>query len=104
MAVKRPASISLKTLASAVEKAASLVAGQSSSSLTAGLHISPTIIGKVARPKDFAEAPKIATSLTKSLTASGGPLASARAAQPATLIRGGVIICGFIAPELQLRE
>jgi len=105
MAVKRAASISLKNFSAAVERAAQLVAQKNQAQLTQGLHISPTIIGKVARPPDLAQAQKLASDLTNSLTRSGGPLAAAKAtAEPAVLIRGGVIICGFIAPQLELRE
>ena len=103
MAVKRAPSISLKNFSAAVEKASQLLAEKNQ--LTQGLHISPTIIGKVARPKDFAQAEKLASDLTNSLTHGGGPLAALHApAEPAVLIRGGVIICGFIAPEVEFRE
>ena len=105
MAVKRAASISLKNLSAAVEKAAQVVAEKNQTTFASGLHIGPTISGKVARPKDFAQAEKLASDLTNSLTHTGGPFAAAGAAlEPAVLIRGGVIICGFIAPELELHE
>jgi hypothetical protein len=106
MAAKRATTISLKELSAAVEKAAKQAGEKNQAQFASGIRIGPTISGKVARPKDLAQAERIATDLTRSLTGGGGALAAAGAAvEPAVLIHGGVIICGFIAPEgLQFEE
>ena len=106
MATKRAVSISLKNLSAAVEKAAKVVAEKNKTQFAPGFELRPTISGKVARPKDLAQAQKLATDLTKSLGGRGGPLAAVRGSlEPAVLIHGGVVICGFISPEgIQFRE
>jgi hypothetical protein len=106
MATKRAASISIKDFSAAVEKAARTVAEKNKTQFASGFALRPTISGKVARPKDLAQAQKLATDLTRSLSGGGGPLAGVKnSVEPAVLIHGGEIICGFIAPEgIQFRE
>jgi hypothetical protein len=105
MAAKRATTISLKELSAAVEKAAKQVGEKNQAQFASGIRIGPTISGKVARPKDLAQAERIATDLTRSLTGGGAVAAAGAAVEPAVLIHGGVIICGFIAPEgLQFEE
>jgi hypothetical protein len=106
MATKRAATISVKQLSAAVEKAAKAVAEKNKAQFASGVRIGPTISGKVARPTNMAQAQKLATDLTRSLSGKGGALAAAKSAvEPAVLIRGGEIICGFISPEgIQFRE
>src|SRR5215470_6685500 len=101
----RPASISIKNFSAAVDAAAKLAAEKNQTQLAQGLHIGPIITGKVARPKDLGQAQTLAADLTSNLTRAGAPLAGAGAGiEPAVLIRGGIIICGFIAPELEFHE
>jgi hypothetical protein len=105
MAAKRPATISIKNLSAAVEKAAKHASEKNQAQFGAGIHIGPIITGKVARPQDFAQAEKLASDLTAHVAGTEGALAAAQGSlEPAVLLRGGVIICGFIAPEVEFVE
>lgn len=105
MAAKRPASISIKNLSAAVEKAARLAAEKNHAQFAAGIHIGPIITGKVARPQDFAHAEQLASDLATHVASGDGALAAIRGSlEPAVLVRGGLIICGFISPEVEFVE
>ena len=95
MDLKRPATISLKNLSSAVEQAAKTATEKNQAQFSPGLHIGPTILGKIIRPpvKEFAQAEKLAAEITQHVSAGGGPLAASHGQlQPAVLATGGHII------------
>jgi hypothetical protein len=93
---KRPATISIKNLAAAVERAGKAVAEKNKVQFASGFIMRPTISGRQIRPvTEIAHAEKVASALTQEVAGSVG-LAGA---EPAVLIAGGHIICGFISPE-----
>jgi|SRR5579864_127851 len=99
---KRPATISVKQLAAAVESAVNVVAAKNKVQFASGLHIGPTISGKTVRGiTEIAQAQNVATSLTQHLASGKGAAAlGLSGAEPAVLIREGIVLCGFIAPEV----
>lgn len=93
---KRPATISIKNLAAAAERAGKAVAEKNKVQFASGFIMRPTISGRQIRAvTDIAHAEKVASALTHELAASAG-LAGA---EPAVLITGGHIICRFLPPE-----
>ena len=102
MSSKRPATISAKQLSAAVESAVNVVAAKNKVQFASGLHIGPIISGKTVRGlTEISQAQNVANALTQQL-ASGkeaAALGGAGALEPAVLIREGIILCGFIAPE-----
>jgi len=105
MTSKRPATISIKQLSAAVEHAVKTVAEKNKVQFASGLHVGPTISGKTVRGvKEIAQAESIANQLTHAFSGGGragvtASLARARL-EPAVLVRDGLILCGFIAPEV----
>ncbi|HET9365780.1 MAG TPA: hypothetical protein VFP71_12290 [Candidatus Angelobacter sp.] len=100
--MKRPASVSIKQLSSAVEKAVSAVKQQQGLQLGQGLHFGPIIMGIILQPAQLPaeKLEKIAADLTGHLK----PALGGATLEPGVLIANGRIICGFIAPELELSE
>ena len=102
---KRPATISVKELSAAVDHAVKVVSEKNKVQFASGLHIGPTISGKTVRGiKEIAQAEAVASQLTHEISGGGkkggsGSLAGAPL-EPAVLLREGLIICGFIAPEI----
>jgi hypothetical protein len=93
---KRPATISVKSLSAAVERAVKVVQQKNNVQFSAGLLIGPTIAGKQLRDvTEIAQAEQAAASLTQELNA----VAGLSGAEPGVLVRGGIVLCGFIAPE-----
>jgi hypothetical protein len=98
---KRLATISIKNLSAAVDRAVKVVAEKNKVQFASGLRIGPTISGKTVRGiTEIAQAEQVAGALTRELSAGKDAAASGLAgAEPAVLIREGIILCGFIAPE-----
>jgi hypothetical protein len=93
---KRPATISVKNLSTAVERAVSVVQQKNKVQFASGLLIGPTIAGKQLKAvTEIAQAEQVAASLTQELSG----VAGLSGAESAVLVRGGVVLCGFIAPE-----
>lgn len=104
-----PKSITVKDLSAAVNHAVKLVAEKNKVQFTPEFHIGPGLImGKMPVQKftEIAQAEKFASEIAGHMKAAGGALAGVAAnLEPTVLIRGGHIICGFIAPEaLSLEE
>lgn len=98
---KRPATVSIKHFAAAVDRAVKVVEQKNKVQFAAGLHIGPTISGRQIRAvTEIAQAEKVAGAMTQEVAS----VAGLAGAEPAVLIRGGVIICGFIAPEVVFEE
>lgn len=98
---KRPAAVSIKNFAAAVERAVKMVEQKNKVQFASGLHISPTISGRQIRAvTEIAQAERVAGAMTQEVAT----VAGLAGAEPAVLIRGGVIICGFIAPEVVFEE
>lgn len=100
----RPATIGIKDLSSAVTKAVAAVAAKQKIQLEHQLHIGPIITGIILRPQDLNHAEAVAAELTSQLKSAGGAALGAAALEPAVLIAGGRITCGFIAPEIAIHE
>jgi phosphatidylserine decarboxylase len=93
---KRPATISVKNLSAAVERAVTVVQQKNNVQFASGLLIAPTIAGKqLNNVTEIAQAEQAAASLTQELSA----VAGVSGAESAVLVRGGIVLCGFIAPE-----
>ena len=93
---KRPASISVKNLSAAVERAVKVVEQKNKAQFASGLFLGPIIAGKqLAAVTEIAQAERVADALTQELAGQPG----LSGAESAVLIRNGIIICGFIAPE-----
>ena len=99
-AVQRPATISIKNLSSAVQTAVKAVGDRQKIEIDHQLHVSPIIMGLILRPQDKQHAEEVAARITDQMGASHG----AGKLEPAVLIKGGVITCGFIAPDVVLSE
>lgn len=98
----RPATISAKQLAAAVESAVHVVAAKNKIQFASGLHVGPILTGKTVRGiTEISQAQNVANALTHELSAGkeAAALGGAGALEPAVLIREGIILCGFIAPE-----
>lgn len=101
MTNKRPATISVKNLSAAVDRAVKAVEQKNKVQFASGLRLGPIISGRQVRGvTEIAQAEKIAGALTQELAASPELAGS----ESAVLIRNGVIICGFIAPEVAILE
>jgi hypothetical protein len=94
-----PATIGIKDVSAAVHKA---VTGLKLP--PAPFHVGPIIMGIIFRPQDLPQAEKVAAEITNQVkTAHGAALAGATL-EPSVLIRGGIVTCGFIAPEVNIVE
>jgi len=99
----KPVTIGVKDVSAAVHKAVAAL------KLPAGtppprFHFGPIIMGIILRPQDLPHAETVAAEVTKQVqTAAGARLAGA-SLEPSVLIRGGIVTCGFIAPEVMLEE
>ncbi len=97
-ALRRPATIAIKDLSSAVQQAVKAVGANQKIEIDHKLHTGPIIMGIILRPDDKQHAETVADQITAKM---GG---TAAGLEPAVLIKGGVITCGFIAPEVVLSE
>jgi hypothetical protein len=99
-ALRRPATISIKNLSSAVQQAVQAVGVSQKMEIDHKLHVGPIIMGIILRPEQLPQAETVAAEITARVGASHG----AGKLEPAVLIKGGLITCGFIAPEVILSE
>jgi hypothetical protein len=99
-ALQRPATISIKNLSSAVQAAVKAVGDRQKIEIDHKLHVSPIIMGIILRPEQLLNSETVAAAITTQMGDSHG----AGRLEPAVLIKGGVITCGFIAPEVILSE
>ena len=101
MPINCPATISMKQLSQAVDRAVTRAKEKHGVDFAASFQISPGIvIGRQLRASvDLAQAQKIAGEITQEITVSPGTEAAAalggKRFEPAVLVRPNMIICGF---------
>jgi hypothetical protein len=96
---KAPATIAIKDVSAAVHKA---VTGLKLP--PAPFHVGPIIMGIIFRPQDLPQAEKVAAEITNQVKATHAAALGATVLEPSVLIRGGIVTCGFIAPEVNIVE
>lgn len=99
----KPVTIGVKEVSSAVHKAVSALKLPEGTPAPK-FHVGPIILGIIIRPQDLSQAPKVAEEVTNQVKSAAGARLAGVSLEPSVLIRGGVITCGFIAPELTLEE
>jgi len=103
-AFRRPATIAIKDLSSAIQQAVKAVGANQKIEIDHKLHTGPIITGIILRPQYLPQAEKVAAEITAQVSTSHGVAPAAGGLESAVLIKGGVITCGFIAPEVVLSE
>src|SRR5579859_1600646 len=103
-AFRRPATLAIRDLSSAVQQAVKAVSASQKVEIDHKLHVGPIITGIILRPQDLQHAEKVAAEITAQVGTTRGITAAAGGLEPAVLIKGGLITCGFIAPEVILSE
>ncbi|HEY6305409.1 MAG TPA: hypothetical protein VI488_02995 [Candidatus Angelobacter sp.] len=99
---QRPATIAIKDVSTAVQKAVATL------KVPLGpkpqLHVGPIIMGIIFRPQDIPQAEKVAAEITNQVKTAGGAALAGVSLEPSVLIKGGIITCGFIAPDINVIE